>query len=162
MKAHQEDHVQALQLDPHGLLIKEVIHPEVLGLAAGQLLFHPADLQEAFAVRREGIQVESGTLVVLLAFMLRGWRVILELTLRGGNEGSQWQRSVQQQSTVEMESHSAATTMHFAVTSLQQHAKKRNPAVLSTQKNRAECHHRACPKDAQRGSQRMAGGGRHG
>ena len=137
VKAHQEDHIQALQLDPHGLLIKQVIHPELLRLAAGQLLFHPVDLQEIFAVRRRGIQVASDTLVVeiLLVFLLRGWRVTLELTLRSGNRGSQRQRSAQQQSMVGVESHSAtATAVRFAVTSLQEHAKKRNPAVLSTQK----------------------------
>lgn len=72
VKAHQEDHIQTLQLSPHGLLIKQVIHPKLLGLAAEQLLFQPADLQETFAIRRGGIQVVSDTFVVeiLLSFML--------------------------------------------------------------------------------------------
>lgn len=49
-KAHQEDHVQSLQLSPQGFLVEDVIHLELLGLAAGQLALQPVDVQEALAL----------------------------------------------------------------------------------------------------------------
>lgn len=56
VNAHQEDHIQALQLSPQGFLVEDVIHLELLGLAAGQLALQLVDLQEALALRNEGLQ----------------------------------------------------------------------------------------------------------
>jgi len=58
VKAHQEDHVQALQLSPQGLLVEDIIHLELLGLAAGQLALQPVDVQKALALRKEGSEVQ--------------------------------------------------------------------------------------------------------
>lgn len=58
MKAHQEDHVQALQLAPQGLLVEDIIHLELLSLAAGQLALQPVDVQKALALRKEGSEVQ--------------------------------------------------------------------------------------------------------
>lgn len=61
VKAHQEDHIQALQLAPQGLLVEDVIHLELLRLAAEQLALQPADVQKALALGKEGSEVQIST-----------------------------------------------------------------------------------------------------
>jgi len=61
--AHQEDHIQALQVSPQSFFAEDVVNPELLGLATGQLLLQPADPQEAAARRKEATEVRVGILV---------------------------------------------------------------------------------------------------
>lgn len=92
---YQEDHIQALQLSPQGFLAEEIVHPELLGLAAGQLAFQPPDPQEAPACRREGDEVQVSILVDGCRAVVLGVSRLLDLTLSNGGR-SQGGEVVQQ------------------------------------------------------------------
>lgn len=87
-RTHQENHIQALQLGAQGLLAEDEVHPELLGLATGQLALQVTDPQEALARREERADRRVGFLVDGRRATILGVSCLIDLTLSDGN--SRW------------------------------------------------------------------------
>lgn len=94
-RTYQEDHIQALLVSPQGFLAEEIVHPELLGLAAGQLALQPPDPQEAPARRREGDEVQVSILEDGCQAVVLGVGCLVDLTLSNGGR-SQGGEALQQ------------------------------------------------------------------